>query len=80
VEELPSSEDTLLTNTRHLHALEKTLKALQEVHNGLDNGLSGDLITPDIHTALHFLGSITGEIQTDRDVLGAIFSKFCIGK
>ncbi len=78
--ELPASEDTLLTNTRHLEALEKTLEALQEVHKGLDMGLSGDLVSPDIHTALHYLGSITGEIQTDRDILGTIFGKFCIGK
>lgn len=80
VQGLPSTEDTLLTNTRHLQALEKTLEALQAVHQGLDAGLSGDLITPDIRSALHYLGSITGEVQTDRDVLGVIFSKFCIGK
>ena len=80
MQDLPSTEDTLLTNARHLHALEKTLTALQAVQRGLDEGLSGDLVTPDIRQALYYLGSITGEVQTDRDILGAIFSKFCIGK
>lgn len=79
-QDLPSSEDTVLTNSRHLQALEKTLEALEEVRKGMDAGLSGDLLTPDIRRGLHYLGSITGEIQTDRDILGAIFSKFCIGK
>lgn len=74
------SEDTLLTNARHLNALKKVLEALQDIREGMDRGLSGDLITPDIHRCLHYLGSITGEIQTDRDILGTIFGKFCIGK
>ncbi len=80
ISNLSPSEDILLTNTRHLDALKKTLDALQDIRQAMDTDLSGDLITPDIRRALHYLGSITGEIQTDRDVLGAIFSKFCIGK
>jgi len=42
-------------------------------------GIPGDLVAIDIRQALHFLGEITGEISTD-ELLGNIFSKFCIGK
>jgi tRNA modification GTPase len=34
----------------------------------------------DIREAMRQLGNITGEIQIDKDLLGNIFSKFCIGK
>ena len=42
-------------------------------------GITGDLLAIDIRTVLHYIGEITGEITTD-EVLGNIFSKFCIGK
>jgi len=45
----------------------------------LRNGITGDFLAIDIRRALHHLGEITGEITTD-DLLGNIFSKFCIGK
>ncbi|MCF8307857.1 MAG: hypothetical protein K9I68_02495, partial [Bacteroidales bacterium] len=44
-----------------------------------EQGIPSDLISIDIRTALHHLGEITGEITTD-EILGNIFSKFCIGK
>ena len=50
-----------------------------EVQQGMDVGVSGDLLAIDIRTVLHHIGEITGEISTD-EVLGNIFSKFCIGK
>ena len=46
---------------------------------GLDQGLSGDLLAEDIRMALQYLGEITGEVTND-EILGNIFSKFCIGK
>jgi tRNA modification GTPase len=49
------------------------------VLRGIDNQISGDFLAMDIRQALHYLGEITGEITTD-DLLGNIFSKFCIGK
>jgi tRNA modification GTPase len=49
------------------------------VRAGLDNGLPGDLLTPDIRRALHYLGEITGEVTTEEQ-LSWIFGKFCIGK
>jgi len=47
--------------------------------DGLDHGLSSDLLSQDIREAIHYLGEITGEITND-EVLGNIFKNFCIGK
>ena len=71
--------DVLVTNLRHFEALERTSQDLERVINGIDQGITGDFIAMDIRQALHHLGEITGEITTD-DLLGNIFSKFCIGK
>lgn len=72
-------EGTIVTNTRHYGALQEVLKSLQDIKNGLDNNLPGDLVALDIRTCLYYLGEITGEITTE-DKLDYIFSKFCIGK
>ena len=74
-----SSQAIVVTNTRHLHALQATSVALNQARQAIENGISGDLVAADIREALHHLGSITGEISTD-DLLGNIFGKFCIGK
>lgn len=73
-------EQAIVTNIRHYHALIELKNSLIEVQNGLQQNLPGDLLTIDINHCLYFLGTITGKIETDRDILGAIFSKFCIGK
>ena len=72
--------DTIITNTRHLAALEKIGAAVTDIRAGLNNDIPGDLIALDIRQALHYIGELTGQVYTDRDVLGAIFGKFCIGK
>lgn len=74
-----SSEDTIITNTRHFEALQQMQVSLAEIKAGLDNKISGDLLAPDIRRSLYYLGEITGEI-TNEDKLDYIFSKFCIGK
>lgn len=73
-------EGSIVTNARHHEALLKMRESLTAVRSGLDSGLTGDLLTIDIRHALHYLGEITGQIEIDRDILGTIFSKFCIGK
>ncbi|PZF70775.1 tRNA uridine-5-carboxymethylaminomethyl(34) synthesis GTPase MnmE [Taibaiella soli] len=73
-------EGTIITNARHLAALKDVLFSLNDIRNGMDNSLPGDLIALDIRKCLFHLGTITGEVQVDRDILGAIFGKFCIGK
>ena len=73
------TENTIITNARHFHALNQVQQSLTGIKNGLDNKLSGDLLSLDIRHCLHYLGEITGEI-TNEDQLDYIFSKFCIGK
>lgn len=76
----PETEATIVTNARHHAALLKIAESLNAAKLGLDNNLSGDLLTIDIRRALHYLGEITGQVEVDRDILGTIFGKFCIGK
>lgn len=79
VKEHHISDGAIVSNARHLEALEKTLEAIQNVRDGFHNNLPTDLATIDIRQALHHLGEITGEITTD-EILGNIFGRFCIGK
>lgn len=73
------SEDNLLTNSRHYEALQKTLLTIGEVKTAVKNEVPSDLLAIDLRQALHHLGEITGSVTTD-DLLGNIFSNFCIGK
>jgi len=73
------AQDIILSNIRHLDSLNKTKSSLQEVKQGLDNGIPSDLVAIDLRRALNHLGEISGEISTD-DLLDSIFSNFCIGK
>ena len=70
---------TLVTNIRHYQALMDAQVALYRVEDGLANGIPTDLVAQDIREAIYHLGSIVGEINTE-EVLGNIFSRFCIGK
>ena len=70
---------TIITNQRHYEQLKNTLNELELVIEGLNNGLSGDLLAINIKQSLFHLGLITGEVSTD-DLLSNIFGKFCIGK
>ena len=74
-----NKEGTIVTNARHATALKKLLYALVDIETGLANNATGDLLAIDINQALHYLGTITGQI-TNEDQLDFIFSKFCIGK
>ncbi len=74
------SNQTIVTNARHYHALNKAYSDIGKVEEGLENQISGDFLAMDIREALKHLGSIIGEVETDRDILGTIFGKFCIGK
>ena len=74
-----NKEGTVVTNARHVASLKKLMMALNDVETGLIQNVTGDLLALDIRQALHYLGTITGEI-TNEDQLDFIFSKFCIGK
>ena len=73
-----SAETTLVTNARHLQALQNASAALLRVRDGLST-LPSDLLAQDLRESLHHLGTITGAITTEN-VLSEIFSRFCIGK
>ncbi len=71
--------ETIVTNSRHYDSLLKALEAIQKVKEAIDDELASDLMAIDIREALFHLGEITGSVTTD-DLLGNIFSNFCIGK
>ena len=74
-----SGDDAIVSNSRHYDALLKALEEIQKVNEGMEMGVSSDLLAIDIRQALFHLGEITGSVTTD-DLLGNIFSNFCIGK
>lgn len=69
----------VVTNARHYDALCHAQEAIRRAIGGLQSGLSGDFVSQDIRECMHYLGEITGEITT-HEILGSIFSRFCIGK
>lgn len=69
----------LLSRIRHKQALEKGLQALVNVQQGLETGLSEDLLAVDLRSSLEALGEITGKKVSD-EVIHGIFAQFCIGK
>jgi len=75
----PETNEVIVTNVRHYESLIRVKENLEEAIAGLKNNLSSDLLAIDIRQAIYYMGEITGEITTD-DILGHIFSKFCIGK
>lgn len=74
-----SEEDVIVTNLRHYEALNKALETILRVKEGLEIGITHDFLSQDIRECMFHIGEITGQISTD-EILGNIFSKFCIGK
>ena len=70
---------SIVSNLRHFEALSKSLEAIEDIEKGFAENLTSDLIATDIKQALHYLGEISGQVTTD-EILGNIFSKFCVGK
>ena len=80
IQNMKSESNLIIHNSRHLHALSEALRAIETIQEGLDQALPGDLLSIELKEAIHFIGSITGNIDNDQDILGTIFSQFCIGK
>ena len=72
-------EGILLSNLRHYQALQNADLALQQAKETFSAGLSNDLIAVNIREVLYHLGTIIGEVSNE-EILGNIFSRFCIGK
>jgi len=79
IEKIAIQGDIVVSNARHYEALQNALQAILNIKKGLKDELSGDLLSVDINEALNYLGEISGKITND-ELLGNIFSKFCIGK
>lgn len=76
---LNRSEDVLVSNLRHYESLGQAAQALSDAREAMHRGIPTDCVMTDIHEVIRSLGSIVGEVSSN-DILGAIFSKFCIGK
>ena len=75
-----SDSDIIVTNARHYDALIRANEAIMRVIDGLQQQLSGDLLSEDLRQALDILSEITGGQITPNEVLGNIFKNFCVGK
>lgn len=75
-----SSNETIVTNSRHYEALNNAFDSILAVQNGIEDDLPSDLFAIDIRECLRHLGAITGEFDVDKDILGNLFANFCIGK
>ena len=80
VEQLKSEGDqVVITNQRHFEALKKSLDSVTRVEEAVSHNITTELLAYELRNALEQLGEISGEFTND-EVLGNIFSKFCIGK
>ena len=80
IKKMGNQNDVIVNNTRHFYALTEALIAIESITKGLENDLPGDLLSIELKEAIYHIGTITGEIDTDHDILGSIFGQFCIGK
>ena len=71
--------DIIVTNVRHVEALQKALDAITKVEQQINDGISGDIISLDLHACIDALAEIVGDV-TNEDTLHSIFSRFCVGK
>ena len=70
---------TYLSNARHISLIEKALKSLQAVNDGLELGMPVDLLQVDMTRTWEILGEITGDAAPD-ELITQLFSQFCLGK
>jgi tRNA modification GTPase len=73
------SDDLVLTNARQCEAVTNAVVALSEADNALGNSVPHEMVLLDLYRALSALDELTGDVVTD-DILGRIFSTFCVGK
>jgi tRNA modification GTPase len=75
-----SEGDVIVTNGRHYDALCRAQVSIRQVLAGLNDGLSGDLLSESLRETLDILAEITGGQITPQETLNNIFSHFCVGK
>ena len=74
-----SNTGLVVTNLRHFNALSESITSIKKVREAIENEVPGDLLSIDLKNVIYSVGEITGEISND-EMLGNIFSNFCIGK
>ena len=74
-----SNTGLVVTNLRHFNALSESITSIKKVREAIENEVPGDLLSIDLKNVIYSVGEITGEIGND-EMLGNIFSNFCIGK
>lgn len=74
-----AAESVTVTNVRHRDALRRAGESLGQALESVRCGMAGEFVSIDVRAAADALGEITGAITTD-EILGRIFSEFCIGK
>ena len=79
IQNLETQENTIITNQRHYEVLQKSLDSVKKVEEAITGKIPTELLAYELRYALEYLGEISGEFTND-EVLGNIFSKFCIGK
>ena len=73
------ASETVLTNLRHKNSMKKALDHLRAFLDLLGKNEYPEILSVDLRSSMNCLGEITGEVTTE-DILGRIFSRFCIGK
>jgi tRNA modification GTPase len=74
-----AAEGLMITNARHYDLLVRTIDAITSAEARIRERMSEEIILVGLHNALKFLGEITGETTTE-EILGQIFTTFCVGK
>lgn len=74
-----TSENILVSNSRHIEAIKKAFQFTTEAISGIDEDRPWEILAVDLKDAVESLGTITGEVFTEQ-LLQNIFSRFCIGK
>lgn len=76
---VPNQEGIFIARRRHIDALQRAAALLQQGEEQLQQHQAGELLAEDLRLVQQTLSEITGEYSSD-DLLGEIFSNFCIGK
>ena len=79
VVDLNQDNHAFMARRRHVDALHRALQCLQQAASGFEISRAGELAAEDLRAAQQNLNEITGEFSSE-DLLGKIFSSFCIGK
>ncbi|MCZ4297004.1 tRNA uridine-5-carboxymethylaminomethyl(34) synthesis GTPase MnmE [Henriciella marina] len=80
ITKLTSSKSApLITRRRHRDALSNTLFHVKQARSNLEHGFGAEIVSEDVRLAAQKLGALVGRIDVE-DILGEVFSSFCIGK